>query len=136
MDEYPRVVQKQKRDWWKRGRAFDLWSIPHFLFGVFTAMVPGLTGVSLFSAFILTIALALLWELYEKIIGIRERTLNSVADVVLPILAFTGTSFALRAFPLHPQTLLVVAIAVFLIYLFTNISGWLAYRRRNHDFIH
>ena len=134
MDEIPE--KKPKRDWWKRGRAFDLWSIPHFLYGILTGILPSLADISLFNALMLTIVLAILWEWYEKLIGIKETALNIAADFVLPILAFTCTSFLLRVYPLHPNDLLLIFGAVVFLYAYTNISGWLAYRRRNRAFMH
>lgn len=132
----PPLDTKPKRDWWKRGRAFDLWSIPHFLFGVLAGMVPQLFGISVTTALVLMAVLAIAWELYEKRIGIKETALNIAADFVLPVLAFTCTLFVLRLYPLYHDELLVFAVAVGAVYLFTNISGWLAYRRRHRDFIH
>ena len=44
------------------------------------------------------------------------------------------TSYALLSYSYRREELLVVASAVFILYIFTNISGWLAYRRRNRDF--
>ncbi len=99
-------------------------------------MVPPLTGISMSTALALMLTLAVLWEGYEKLRGIRETALNIVADIILPVLAFTLTSFALRIYPLYHDELLVLAVAVGTVYLFTNISGWLAYRRRNRNFIH
>ena len=128
--------QKPRRDWWKRGRAFDLWSIPHFLYGILTGMLPALTGISLLTALLLTVVLAVLWEWYEKLIGIRETALNIAADFILPILAFTGTSAVLDAYQLQYDEVLVIAGAVLILYAYTNISGWLAYRRRHRDFMH
>ncbi len=128
--------QKIKRDWWKRGRAFDLWSIPHFLFGILTGMLPALTGIPLLTALSLTIILAVVWEWYEKCIGIRETNLNIAADFVLPVLAFTCTLFLIGIYPLRPDELLVIWCAVLTIYAYTNISGWFAYRRRQHNFMH
>lgn len=128
------VQRKPKRDWWQKGRAFDLWSIPHFLFGILMAFVPSLTGISFLTALSLTIILAMLWEIYEKFVDIKETIQNSLLDIILPIVAFTMTSYALRIYAFNYDELLVAAIAISILYLFTNISGWLAYRRRNRDF--
>ncbi len=130
------VPKKKKRDWWQRGRAFDLWSIPHFLFGILTGMLPPLTGISTLTALSLTIILAVLWEWYEKFIGIKETNLNIAADFVLPVLAFTCTLFLIDLYPLRPDELLVIWCAVLTIYAYTNISGWFAFRRRQHNFMH
>lgn len=123
------------RDWWQKGRAFDLWSIPHFLFGILTAFVPPLTGISLLTALALTVIFAMLWEIYEKFVDIKETIQNSLLDIILPIVAFTLTSLILRLYSFHYDDLLVVATAVFVLYIFTNVSGWLAYRRRSRDFM-
>ena len=128
--------KKQKRDWWQKGRAFDLWSIPHFLFGILTAFLPPLTGISLLTALALMLILAMLWEIYEKFVDIKETIQNSLLDIILPVVAFTLTSYALRIYSFRRDELLVVAVAVFLVYAFTNISGWLAFRRRHRDFMH
>ncbi len=137
MDNVDVVPEKRpRRDWWKRGRAFDLWSIPHFLYGILAAMLPWLTDISLSAALGLTIALAVLWEWYEKLIGIKETALNIAADFVLPVLAFTCTTALFNAYQLEYDELLVLAGAVLIIYAYTNISGWLAYRRRNRAFMY
>lgn len=128
------MLGKTKRDWWQKGRALDLWSIPHFLFGILTAFLPLLTGISFLTALEITIALAILWELFEKSIGIKETVLNSLLDIFLPIGACIITSYLLRVYSLRHDELLVATVAVFMLYVFTNLSGWLAYRRRNRDF--
>ncbi|MFA5998121.1 MAG: hypothetical protein WC814_01925 [Candidatus Paceibacterota bacterium] len=124
------------RDWWQKGRAFDLWSIPHFLFGVLTAFLPPLTGISFLTALVLTVIFAMLWEIYEKFVDIKEKIQNILLDIILPVVAFTLTSLILRIYSFHYDNLLVVAVAVLLLYTFTNVSGWLAYRRRNRDFMY
>jgi hypothetical protein len=128
--------ERPKRDWWQRGKAFDLWSIPHFLFGVITAFIGPLTGLQTLTTLILTFLLALAWEVGEKIIGIKESIQNILFDIVLPIAAFTLTTYLLLRYPLHPDDLLLVGSAFLMLYIYTNISGWLAYRRRNSNFTH
>lgn len=125
------IAKKPKRDWWQKGRAFDLWSIPHFLFGILMAFLPPLTGISFLTALALTLILAMLWEIYEKFVQIRETVQNSLLDIILPIVAFTLTSYVLRIYSFRYDELLVAAGAVFILYAFTNISGWLTYRRRD-----
>lgn len=122
------------RDLWKKGRAFDLWSIPHFLFGILMAFASSLTELSFSFALVLTLVLAVLWELFEMRLGIQETVLNSLLDVFLPIAAYIITSYVLLLQPYHREDIGVVSIAVLILYLFTNISGWLAYRRRSRDF--
>lgn len=132
--QIPVTQKKPKRDWWKKGRAFDLWSVPHFFFGILTAFLPGLTGISLLTALALTLIFAMSWEIYEKFADIKETMENSLFDIILPIVAFTLTSYVLRYYAFHYDDLLVLSGAVFIVYVFTNVSGWLAYRRRSRDF--
>ncbi|MFA6519451.1 MAG: hypothetical protein WCT41_01350 [Candidatus Paceibacterota bacterium] len=135
MDNMDYATEKRpKRDWWQKGRAFDLWSIPHFLFGILTALLPSLVGISLLTALTITLVCAMAWEIYEKFVYIRETVQNSLLDILLPVVAFTITSELILFYPPHPDDLLVLATAVFVLYLFTNISGWRAYRRRNRAF--
>jgi len=122
------------RDWWQRGKAFDLWSIPHFLFGVLMGAIPQLVGVPLLTAFILMTVLAILWEIFEKLVNVKESIQNILLDISLPVFSFTLTSFIIFVYPIHTSDLTVVASAVLFLYIFTNISGWLAYRRRQRDF--
>ena len=129
------MVNHMARDWWQKGRGLDLWSIPHFLFGILMSFLPMLTDVSFLTALTLTLILAMLWEIYEKFVGIKETIQNSVLDIILSIVAFTLTSYVLRIYPPHTDDLLIVAIAVLALYIFTNLSGWLAYRRRQRDFM-
>ena len=133
-EQLPILYKKPKRDWWKKGQVFDLWSVPHFFFGILTAFLPGLTGLSLLTALALTLILAMAWEIYEKFVDIKETMENSLFDIILPIVAFTLTSYVLRYYTFQYVDLLVIATAVFIVYVFTNVSGWLAYRRRSRDF--
>lgn len=98
------------------------------------AFVPPFTGLSLLTTLSLTVVFAMVWEGYEELVKIRETNLNSTIDVLLPILAFIITSYLLHSYPYRSDDLSVIAGAVFIVYAFTNISGWLAYRRRNRDF--
>ncbi len=123
------------RNWWRK-QGLDLWSIPHFLFGALMGMLPSLVGVSFLIALTLTVALATLWEMGEKLIGIRENFPNILFDIVLSVAACVLTSLLLLSYPLHRHDLWVIAAATFALYAFTNISGWLAFRRRNHDFLY
>ena len=123
------------RDWWQKGRGLDLWSVPHFLFGILMGFVPSLTELSFSFVLILTLVFAVLWELFEVSIGIRETVLNSLLDVFLPVVAYIITSYFLLIRQYHREELVVFAVAVLALYVFTNISGWLAYRRRQRDFM-
>ncbi|HCR52484.1 TPA: hypothetical protein DIV48_02430 [Candidatus Kaiserbacteria bacterium] len=119
-----------KRRLWERGRGLDLWSVPHFLFGILGAMLPQLFGISSLTAFALVVICALLWEVYEKLANIRETVLNSLFDIILSILGFTIASLLLLAYPLEIYTLQIVAAALFGLYMGINILGWFAHLKR------
>jgi multidrug transporter EmrE-like cation transporter len=124
-----------KIDWWKKGQVVDLWSVPHFLFGILMAFFPILIGFSIWASLVLTLLFAMLWEIYEKFIDIKETIPNSLIDILLPVLAFILTSLTIQKIELQKEDALVVATAIFVVYCFTNISGWLAYRRRQREFM-
>ena len=122
------------RDWWLKGGGFDLWSIPHFLFGVLMGMLPLLTGVSFVMGCVFTAFLAVSWEVFEKsILRVRETTQNVILDVVLALLGYALVAHLLFLYPLHRQDAWMTFIAIGVLYLFMNLSGWLAYRRRQRD---
>lgn len=127
--------ERKKKDHWQKGKAFDLWSIPHFLFGILMAFTPELIGISLRTGLALTVILAMLWEVYEKFIDIKETPQNILLDVLLPISAYSLTSYMLFIFPLPYEQHVLFATAVLILYLYTNISGWLAFRNRNRNFM-
>jgi len=128
--------KKPKRDWWQKGRALDMWSIPHFLFGVLTAILAALLNLSFIAMLALTTGIATLWEIGEYFFDIEETFLNRMFDIILPIVACILTINILLAYTLYRDDLIVIGIAVSIIYAYTNISGWLAYRRRHRDFIY
>lgn len=124
------MEEMYKKGLWERRKGLDLWSVPHFLFGVLMAAAPPLLDVSLLTALALTVVLALLWELYEKIVGIQETLLNGLFDLILPIMSFALTSYALRAYPLEIETLQNATGAVFALYMVMNLWGWFAHLKR------
>lgn len=99
-------------------------------------ILPSLVEISFLTVLALTALLATLWEIYEKFIGIRENFPNILFDIILSIAACILTSLMLLAYPPHSDDLRVVAVAVLALYAFTNLSGWLAFRRRNRDFLY
>lgn len=110
----------------KLGKRLDFWSIPHFLFGSVTALFAEAYQYSFFLWFFVTFFLALLWERFERSVGIRETKGNALLDILLPLLAFLGTAAIVRhpSFDSeHAQAALLVSL---LVYLFTNFLAWQA----------
>jgi hypothetical protein len=75
------------RTWGREGEYIDLWSIPHFLLGVFAFLL----GIDL--AHVVVVAVA--WELIEVAARVREHTSNRVTDVVLAVAGWLATHVAL-----------------------------------------
>jgi hypothetical protein len=119
----------------KEGKAIDLWSIPHFLYGILMGLLPPLIGISFPTAFVLLLILGLLWELYEKMIDVKETMMNIPFDFILPIASFAVSANILMSHAFAYQDILVVETAFFILYAYTNISGWVAYRRRKKEFM-
>ncbi len=110
----------------KFGKYLDFWSIPHFLFGSVTALFAEAYEHPFVLWFSITFVLAILWERFERFVGIRETKENARLDIILPLLAFLGTmsivhhpSFGVE----HAKAALLVSL---LIYLFTNFLAWQA----------
>jgi hypothetical protein len=123
-------------DRWKKGRVLDLWSIPHFLLGILCAFIPFYSHLTFEYVFVSMVVLAFLWEIGEYIAGIKETIWNNIADVLLPIISFLIIEKVLVTTTLLQEQRTVAFVGVITLYFFTNISGWLAYRRRQRDFTH
>jgi hypothetical protein len=129
MDELEIV---KRHDWWEKGEGLDLWSIPHFLFGILMALLPPLFDVSVTAAFTFTVILGLLWEVYEKLAKIEETLLNSLFDVLLPIASFSITAYLFSRFSLDVGVAQVTLVVTLIFYISMNTLGWMAYRKRKH----
>ena len=70
---------------WSDGRYFDLWSIVHFLSGVFCGPAFVLIGVSLWPGLVIVLAAAIIYEYLEYLWGVSEDWRNLMADIVLAI---------------------------------------------------
>ncbi|MFZ2300180.1 MAG: hypothetical protein WAW00_03535 [Candidatus Moraniibacteriota bacterium] len=116
-------------------KLFDWWSVPHFLFGMVTALTTITFSFPIFYAFFATLILALLWELLETRYRISEAPGNGTIDVILPLIAF-GITFLLvdrmDPNPEHHRSLLIV---VSILYLATNFFAWRARLERDREFL-
>lgn len=69
--------------WGREGKFVDLWSIPHFMFGVLGYLM----GIDV----IYVGAIAATWELIEVAARVREYTTNRVTDVLLAVVGWGAT---------------------------------------------
>ncbi len=118
----------------KSGRLFDIWSVPHFLFGIVVAMVAIVFSLPFSETLAALLLIAFLWECFEMWLRISEYFWNMLTDVLLPVLAY------LIVFPVIEQTgidhehrvaLLVISL---LVYISTNAFAWRARFSGDQDF--
>ncbi len=129
------MKHKKKRQLFDPRKMFDWWSVPHFLFGVVTALAAITFSFSAFDAFFVTLGLALAWELLEKYFRLSEAPGNGWVDVVLPLMAFVMTYFLVDQASLnHERNLGLLTITV-LLYGFINMIAWRARFERDYDFL-
>jgi hypothetical protein len=131
MKKIQKAIQKELFD---AKKLFDWWSVPHFMFGIVTALAAISFSWGAGYAFLGTLVLALLWELLEKYVRLSEAPGNGWVDVVLPLLAFVMTYFLVDQAALnHDRHLALLTITV-LLYLFINFIAWRARFERDEDF--
>jgi len=113
---------------WDEGRYFDRWMVVHFLSGLSGGFSNVLFGLTTRNVWLVGLALLLLWEVFERVRGIRECWENALLDfvvgaagiaVALLIGARLSTGWARAAFGLSS-----------LAFVAGSAVGWLAYRRR------
>ena len=125
---------KQKYFWFLK-KCLDWWSIPHFLFGVVTALGALVFAWPLSIVFMATFAIAFMWEKFERSIRIHEAENNSRMDIFLPLLAFGITIFLMDRMPTRTsedeQTFFLTAV---FLYLFLNFIAWRAKMENDREF--
>lgn len=118
----------------KSGRLFDIWSVPHFLFGVVAAMMTIVYAWPFWETFFAILLLAVLWEGFEMRMRIAEYFWNMLTDVSLPLVAYGAVIFLVDHAGIdqeHRVALLVISI---LVYVFTNVFAWRARLFGDQDF--
>ena len=119
------------KDWWERHEGLDLWSIPHFLFGILVAIAALLSPMPLLEIFIATLLVSIAWELFEKMfLGVDESLKNQILDVVLGLVGFVLTLYLFDYYAPSADLLTMVGIVVLALYGLCNFLGWQAHRRR------
>jgi len=128
-----------KKYWWSqlygRGKIFDVWSVPHFFFGVMAASFFGVFPVHFWYLFFGIILTAFAWECFELWVGIRETFLNRVTDGLLPLLGFFLLYHIFQNIPLaygHRSGIFVVSIFTFLL---LNYISWEARFNGEREFL-
>ncbi|NTW13764.1 MAG: hypothetical protein HGA31_01905 [Candidatus Moranbacteria bacterium] len=117
-------------------KTIDYWSIPHFLFGAVTALAAAVFFIPSRTAFFFTVALAVLWELFEwKNLNIAEDFRNRVSDVIFPLVAFVATDTYVGSVITGSDRKISLFAVVTFLFLYTNYMAWRARARHDRDFM-
>lgn len=119
----------KRHDWWERHEGFDLWSIPHFLYGAIIGFLPSF-GISFVLGFAWTLGSAVLWEIGEKVFKIKESKKNILLDIALSVVAYVLIAALLARYALEQGHLFIALAAVIGINAIMVYFGWRAHRRR------
>lgn len=116
-------------------RLLDPWSVPHFLFGSVTVLAAIAFEWPLLITLLATLIAAVLWEYFERRIGIREARGNPYMDILLPILAFGITLLLIDRQPLHKEQHIGLFFSVTLLFAFVNVAAWRARIEEDREFL-
>ncbi|MFZ3032031.1 MAG: hypothetical protein WA082_03275, partial [Candidatus Moraniibacteriota bacterium] len=116
-------------------KLFDWWSVPHFMFGIVTALFAISFSWSVLYAFFWTLILALLWELLEKYVRLSEAPGNGWVDVVLALLGFVITLLLVDQAALNHERHVGLFTITLLLYGFINLLAWRARFEKDQDFL-
>lgn len=129
------MKKKHKQPIFDARKLFDWWSVPHFMFGVVTALFAISYSWPAFETFVGTLILALLWELLEKYVRLSEAPGNGWIDVVLPLLAFVMTYLLVDQAALNHDRHVGLLTITLLLYVFINMIAWRARFEKDEDFL-
>jgi len=116
-------------------KMLDWWSVPHFLFGMVTALVAMVFSVPVFHGFLATLYLAIFWELLEKRYRLSEAPGNAPVDILLPLLAFGMTFLLVGQSHPEPDRVASLLVVIFLLYMAVNFFSWRARFERDQEFL-
>jgi|SRR6185369_2620354 len=126
--------KKHKQSVFKLNKMFDWWSVPHFMFGMVTALSAITFYWPTFDLFLITLVLALLWELLEKKYRLSEAPGNAWVDVVLPLMAFVMTYLLVDTSKLNHEGHVGLLTITLLLYGVINMLAWQARFAKDKQF--
>lgn len=116
---------------WISKRAFDMWSLNHFLLGAVLAGILMNTKLDYINGFILAILIMVGWEFWEIFRKMKESLLNRIFDVLLGISGF----YFMQLFALFFSRNLFPFLIVFISYLMLELWGCWAFKKESKRFI-
>jgi hypothetical protein len=110
-------------------RYADLWSVSHTISGALVAFALLWLGFTLWPALALSICIAVIWELFEKVtkLSATEYFTNNITDILFAQVGFLAFWFTLGAAPLSQRLSAFVALAI--VFAVIVGLGWYSYAR-------
>jgi hypothetical protein len=119
-----------------KGKAVDIWSLPHLFFGVVAAIFSIVFGLGFLPPFLGVLGAALFWEWFEKrYLGVKESLLNRTMDCVLPLLAFVLAYQLFETVPFSHGDRPAILVAALLVFFLVNYVSWEARSNGEREFL-
>lgn len=125
----------QLQKWFGRGRMLDVWSVPHFFFGVVAAVFSLVFGFSFLVILFSILPLAIAWEWIEVRIGIYERLSNRIMDCILPLIGFILAHHLLDYLPVSLEQHPAMLATTLCIFFGINYISWEARFNGEREFL-
>jgi hypothetical protein len=117
------------------GQSIDFWSVPHFLFGVLIAMIVQVFSFSAVPLFMVMLSIAILWEIVEMRLKIRESLINVFSDISLPLGAYVLTLWLTDSRAMRHDQLVALLNVTIVTYVLVSYLAWRARFEHDPDFL-
>lgn len=124
MPKKNRFIQRLKQ-------SIDYWSMPHFLLGALVALMVRVFGFPVLPLFFVTLVIAVLWEVVEMRLRIREAKVNVVSDIVMPLFAYIVTLWLTGGAMMRHEQYVALLMVTVIFYVLVSYAAWVA--RLDHD---
>jgi hypothetical protein len=115
--------------------AIDYWSMPHFLLGTLIALIGLVFGLPAGLFFFVTLVVAVLWEIVEMRLRIREAKVNVASDIIMPLFAYVLTLWLTASQAMQQEQLVALLSVTIITYVLFNYAAWRARFNRDPDFL-
>lgn len=112
----------------------DSWSVPHFLLGTVVAMIGSVFGYPVWPLFFVTIIIAILWELVEMQLRIREARINVASDIIVPLFAYLLTLWLVGSDRTTHEQRVALLVVTIIFYTLVSYAAWQARFNDDPDF--
>jgi len=107
----------------------DLWTIPHTLFGTMPAFLCALLGYNMLIGFLVTIIIAIVWEIGETVVGVwsDEALSNKVSDIIIAGIGYDIIWGWIYFFQPEQELVYQIFLIVWMTLIVTSAIGWTGY---------